>query len=105
MTLGSCMMMRAVDELIGLENTRESLRSALSLARPNALSAAMLLCSGMIWTRVALHLHSLQHDLQSLKFDCSRLLGTCALPVYLSNCSAPLAILLTTHLKGKPSCR
>ena len=105
MTLGRCMMMRAVDASMGLENTRESLRSALSLARPNALSAAMLLCSGMIWTRVALHLHSLQHDLQSLKFDCSRLVGTCALPVYLSNCSAPLAILLTTHLKGKPSCR
>ena len=105
MTLGSCRMMRAIDEPIDLENTRESLRSALSPARPNTLSAAMLLCSGMIWTRVALHLHSLQHDLQSLKFDCSRLLGTCALPVYLSNCSAPLAIFLTTHLKGKPSRR
>ena len=101
MTLGSCMMMRAVDELIGLENTRESLWSALSLARPNALSAAMLLCSGMIWTRVALHLHSLQHDLQSLKFDCSRLACTCALAVHLSNCFAPLTIRSTTHLMIK----
>ena len=61
MTLGSCMMMRAVDDSMGLENTRESLRSALSLARPNALSAAVLLYSGMLWTRVALHLHSLKH--------------------------------------------
>ena len=105
MTLGSCRMMRAVDEPIDLENTRESLRSALSPARPNTLSAAMLLCPGMIWTRVALHLHSLQHDLQSLEFDCSRLVCTCALPVHLSNCSAPLTIRSTTHLMGKPSRR
>ena len=33
------------------------------------------------------------------------LVGTCALPVHLSNCLAPLTIRLTTHLKGKPSCR